>query len=89
MAQMAVSKKKCSDTVIHIDKEGFLMLCRAGFSLKYVFCPHQPTARCGLWCALFGEPRLFVEPTSSGAVELVSIELCIKTIQCEANNFTF
>lgn len=67
-----------------IDKAGFLQIDRKSGMLN-AMCPfiHTPISphKCGCWCSLFGEPT-----RTSGLT--VTLDLCHKTLCCDARNFT-
>lgn len=69
-----MSDKMFTDPQGQIEPSGYFRVSRRGV-MKDVFCPHQECieARCGDWCALFGEP--YAEKDENGDVE-VHIPVC-------------
>ncbi len=62
-----------------IDTTGTLLLRRA-FGWTLAMCPLMPEKPCGDWCAMFGEPTVTSDMTTT-------LELCHRTLSCPTANF--
>jgi len=67
-----------------INREGRLVFVRGG-NAHTTLCPFQPSldVPCGIWCALFGDPKVskFFDPNKNAETVTTTLSLCHKTLK--------